>query len=246
MSVARKPQMTGSEPEMFILAIELSTSTGSVALLEGSGLMAGRTWKENGGRNQFLFTALPAVLQEAHLDAGSVDVFAVGFGPGSFSGIRVSLSAARAMALPGEKPVGGITSGEAIARDIQQEESSTRIVVVGDARRNRLWFAVFEEVEDELRTVVPYALTSPAELPAQLRRGSTLVTPDWDRIGGTLKEVTPGNVTLIEEQRVPRAQTVGKTVLLKRKSGSQMEPLQPVYMHPPVLKHQGSAFPGYR
>ena len=95
-------------------------------------------------RGQQTFPVLRELLQSTGVAAGRVELYAAGLGPGVFSGLRIALAAARAMALPGGTAVRGVSSGEALA--LEQFEQGVRppLAVVGDARRERLWLALFD------------------------------------------------------------------------------------------------------
>lgn len=227
---------------MLTLAIEQSTSLSSVALLDDTAVVAERNWNDSRSRDRRLFSVLPDIFREASVKPADIDTFAVGLGPGSFSGLRISLSAARGLAMPGKKRVFGVASGEALAWDILREKAATPIIVIGDARRDHLWFAQFNGTNDALKMQTPFSLIRTQKLPAALKKGSTVVTPDWERIGEKLMESASPGVTLIQEKRVPRARTVGE--LAFRKISESPEPsvhgvtkgLTPLYLHPPVAK----------
>lgn len=234
---------------MLILAIEQSTSSSSIALLDDTDIVAEHAWDDNRVRNQHLFSVLPDLFNEASVKPGDVNMFAVGLGPGSFSGLRVSVSAVRALALPGKKPVVGVSSAEALAWDIFRERQSTPITIVGDARRGRFWFAQFNRMGESLSISAYFSLIKSDELPAKLKESSTIATPDWDRIGEKLKKSVRPGIILIEEKRVPRARTVGELAVMKISNkapsdlsaiaSSSSEPLMPIYLHPPVkLMHR--------
>jgi len=140
---------------MIILAIDQSSSFSSIALLKDDVVIAGKEWDEKGMRNQYVFTALPELLSEDSISLADIDMFAVGLGPGAFSGLRISLSALRGIALPTQKPVFGVSSAEAIARSIALDNGCTEIAVVGDARRSLFWLARFDATSDSGSQSIP-------------------------------------------------------------------------------------------
>jgi tRNA threonylcarbamoyladenosine biosynthesis protein TsaB len=221
-------------PIMLILAIEQSTSVSSIALLSDDSVVTEQVWDDQTSRNQHLFTVLPDLFKNACIDPQSIDIFAIGLGPGAFSALRISLSAIRGLAMPDSKPVFGLSSAEALAWHIIQCEEKQSVTVIGDARRGSLWLAGFEASGDIVKMQIPFALTDWDKLPADVKSGVT-VTSDWQRIGERLSQSLPAPVELIKERRVPAASDVGKLALMKLRNGETSLPLKPIYLHPPVF-----------
>ncbi len=219
---------------MIILATEQSSSTCSIALLKDTAVLAEACWINAGAENHRLFLQLPGLLKQASIETIDIDMFSTGLGPGSFSGLRSALSAIRAMALPGHKPVIGINSTEALARQIFQNTGCRKLLIIGDARRNRLWLSSFESPPPVPETVI--SMTTIAELPGILKNKNEflIATPDWDRIGPQLKQCLNSSQTLIEEKVAPKASDVAILAFEKLQLDSQLLPLSPIYLHPPV------------
>ncbi len=207
---------------MKLLAIELSTRRGSIALFQDRQLAAEESWDEPQARHGRLFDVLPRIVPAAR----DVDVFAVGRGPGSFSGIRVAVTAAQAMALPFEKNVVAISSGEALARAILRETRAPRVAIIGDARRGTLWFGIFTRDGVEM----DWSLTTVAQLDSTLPSDAIRVSPDWERLQASLR----ARENWIEEPRFPAARDLGEIALRRLAAGAAPEPVAPIYMHPPV------------
>jgi len=92
---------------MITLAIEQSSTTGSLALFRDKSLLVERSWLDSRLRSQQFFGIIPLALQEAALAPEDIAMIGVGVGPGSFAGLRMAVSAARAFALPGKTRVFG-------------------------------------------------------------------------------------------------------------------------------------------
>ena len=114
---------------MKVLALEFSTETASLALLDGGAVVAARSVDAGQRRSQGLFDAAAALLAGAGWTFAGVDAFAVGRGPGSYTGLRVSVTAANGWALPAQKPVWTMSSGEALAAEIFAERPEVAQVV---------------------------------------------------------------------------------------------------------------------
>jgi tRNA threonylcarbamoyl adenosine modification protein YeaZ len=217
---------------MITLGIELSSRQGSAALLKGGELLAEKTWFGEKVRHGVLFQALEALLQETQLSYDDISLYAVGRGPGSFSGMRMAFATAQALALPDKTEVRAVSSGAALALAAARETGAERIAVVGDARRGQVWFGLFsvaapdgrgpgssppatvEQIEEW--KLIPYEeLVVPA--------GTLVVSPDAERLSRYIPD--------IGKARFPQASDVAVLALKQ----TDPEPLEPLYMHPPVF-----------
>ena len=220
---------------MKVLAIDQASAEAGLALLEDGCVTFELGWDEARPRKQQLFARLARLQEEMGIALRDIDVFAVDTGPGSFSGIRMALAAAQGLAMPSEGTVIGITSAEAIASDICEETGAANVVIVGDARRERLWTARLGMAEGGPRQAGEFSLIALDAVADEIPGDATVATPDWDRIGKALRERLPKSVKLIENNRRPRAATVGK--LAYRQAIGPTPPPSPslVYLHPPVF-----------
>ena len=103
---------------MKVLALEFSTGEASLALLDGGSVAAVAAVEASHRRSQGLFDAVDSLLTEAGWSLPEMDAFLVGRGPGAYTGLRVSLTAARGWALPGGKTVWTVSSAAALAAQI--------------------------------------------------------------------------------------------------------------------------------
>ena len=100
---------------MLILAVDTSTRTGSAAILRDSEVLAEISGYEETPYSTRLFRDLDLLQSRANFRMDQIDVFAVAAGPGSFTGLRVGLTAVKAWAEVHGKPIAAISGLEAIA-----------------------------------------------------------------------------------------------------------------------------------
>lgn len=130
---------------MAILALETSASEGSIALKQRDGDLISYSFEGGQKHSTVLFQELDKLgLSEMNLES-----VIVGLGPGSFSGIRVSIAAAQAIALVKKCPVVGISSTWSVAL---QKSQVTRLGVFADARRGERYVTVFKNGQLERET----------------------------------------------------------------------------------------------
>jgi len=216
-----------------------------MALLRDAQVVAQTTWQDDRLNNRHLFTELPGFLDAAQVAPKEIALFAVGLGPGVFSGLRVSLSAIQGLALPGRTPVRGISSGMAMARSPMAQREAGSVAVVGDARRNRFWIGTFSSDDDGLPVVrEDYRLVPADAFTAQVKDVDLIVTPDWERIGARLCDYPELAGRLVEGAVLPCAEDIGQLACLQQEKGLPFPPmpLTPIYLHPPVFVEP--RFPG--
>jgi tRNA threonylcarbamoyladenosine biosynthesis protein TsaB len=138
---------------MRLLAIDTSLNACSAAVLDTDvGITAGESLPMARGHAEALMPQIARVMAKAALDFSALDRIAVTVGPGSFTGLRVGVSAARGLALAAHKPAVGVSTLTAIAMRLIVSDDSIPIVVVIDARNDQAYMQAFGERGSELNT----------------------------------------------------------------------------------------------
>ena len=126
---------------MLILAFETSAKAASVALMEGTKLL-GEAYQNTGlTHSQTLLVMAEDVLKQCGKTANDVTAVAVAEGPGSFTGVRIGVAAAKGFAWGREIPCFGISTLEAMAESLGVYEGY--VCPVMDARRSQVYNALF-------------------------------------------------------------------------------------------------------
>ena len=120
---------------MKILAFDTTNSTLSVAILFDKKLIAQKNILENNKHSEMLIPVIEECLKQARIWYQNLDAIAFTHGPGSFTGIRVGYSCAKALAITTDLPVVAISSLEVIAcAYLERNLGCKKILVVNDAR----------------------------------------------------------------------------------------------------------------
>ena len=126
---------------MLILAFETSAKAASVALMEGTKLL-GEAYQNTGlTHSQTLMVMAEDVLKQCGKSARDVQAVAVAEGPGSFTGVRIGVAAAKGFAWGKEIPCYGVSTLEAMAESLGIYEGF--VCPVMDARRSQVYNALF-------------------------------------------------------------------------------------------------------
>lgn len=136
---------------MTILALDTTSEFGSLALRSNGETIAEITLHSPEGFAHVIFAAIDDLLRRAGVRLAEIDCFAAATGPGSFTGVRVGLSAVKGLAEAMGKPAAGVSNLRALA----SFGNSARRAVVLDARRGEVYAAVYNS---DLEPVVPEAV----------------------------------------------------------------------------------------
>jgi tRNA threonylcarbamoyladenosine biosynthesis protein TsaB len=212
--------MTGKPPT--ILAIETATSACSVAL-RANGSTRGEIRVEGRGQAEALVPAIAEVMARTGTGWPQIDVIAVGVGPGSFTGLRIGLAAARGLALARRLPVIGIGTAELLAYQVAAERIGPRTLLVTiDSKRDDVFvqpFSAEREAMADIRALTP-------EQALDWQTGPLLVAGDAaERFRGLRDdvEILP---------MLPLAAPLAALAEIRRSEGGGL-PAHPLYVRPP-------------
>ncbi len=153
---------------MLILAVDTSSPSGSLAVLRDSRVVGEvSTWVEETYSSR-MFRHLEFLLGELHLELRQVDLFAVAHGPGSFTGLRVGLSAVKGWAEAYAKPIAAVSGLEAVAAQAKAHEAL--LVPVLDARRGQLYGGLYDRRGEDLERHGDEVVMTPAEFMEYVNR----------------------------------------------------------------------------
>ena len=219
-----------------MLAIEMSAAEASVALVEDGEVREELSWTQDRKNPEVLYERIRTLMSDAGVDWEGLDGFAVGRGPGNYSGLRVAITVSQALALPDGKPVTAVSSGEALAHDLLRKGEADRVAVVGNARREKLWCGWFERTTEGVVCGGDWRLVAPDELPDFLPPETLLAGPEWEAVKKLLAEVDLSGLNVVDHHLFPTAGSVGIRAWERSGQGVASDPVVPIYLHPAVAK----------
>jgi tRNA threonylcarbamoyladenosine biosynthesis protein TsaB len=130
---------------MRVLAIDTALGACSAAVLstEPDEIMASETLPMTRGHAEALIPLIARVMDQAKVDFANIDRIAVTVGPGSFTGLRVGISAARGISLATGKAAFGLTTLAAFAAPHIAQDDTLPIAAVIDARHDHVYMQIF-------------------------------------------------------------------------------------------------------
>lgn len=222
---------------MNILALETSMGACSAALLRGDGgarrLFARQETMER-GQAEALMPMVAEVMAEAGLDFSELDRIAATTGPGSFTGMRIAIAAARGLALVTRAKLFGTDSLSVMAHVARESGVATdgQLAVAADARRGMLYIGLYDAGGGKLQgplLIAPdeAAALLPRELGVAAGSGAGLLAEAAERRGQRLAAKLP--------ELQPSAAALAEIAL---QSGETTSVLRPLYLRPPDAKPQ--------
>ena len=152
---------------MRLLAFETSAKAASVALFEDDKLLAEQYQNTGLTHSQTLLVMAQELLRQCDLTPGDVEAVAVANGPGSFTGVRIGVAAAKGFAWGREIPIYGVSTLEAMARGLGVFEGY--ICCAMDARRSQVYNALFYVNQGALARVTPDRAIALEDLKKELK-----------------------------------------------------------------------------
>lgn len=133
---------------MRILGIDTSTMAASVAVIEDNQLVCEYTINTKKTHSQKLMPMIENMLKESDLNINDIDLIGICVGPGSFTGLRIGMATAKAIAHVNNIPIVGVTSLEMLAANMNLCDK--KICSILDAQRNQVYTAKFEYIGNRL------------------------------------------------------------------------------------------------
>lgn len=227
---------------MKIIAIETATSASSVALGEGANLVAMSVRVDRRGHCGFLVPAIDFCFETVGWSAKDIDVVVVDIGPGLFTGIRVGIATAQAIAAAVGAPLVTVSSLSALA--LRAATGRRRIWPVVDVRRGQYATRPFRPVpggvapDGDAEIVTAQGLAGLVDCDPE----DTLMVGDWESLPpGTLRglhRVKPGR------PRHPSAAVLLEIAAMKAVRDDYVRPeeVRPMYMREPDARINWSEF----
>lgn len=134
----------------FILNIETATTNCSVSLSkEGKTIVLKEDNDKSYSHAERLHVYIDEVLKEANINSNKLDAISVSKGPGSYTGLRIGVSAAKGLCFALDKPLISIPTLDALAHQVKMDDGI--IVSMLDARRMEVYSAIYDSNYNEIR-----------------------------------------------------------------------------------------------
>jgi tRNA threonylcarbamoyladenosine biosynthesis protein TsaB len=216
---------------MIVLALETSSAVCAVALVDEDGVRAERHVVETHIHSEKLLPLVEEVCAEAGIACSRVDAIAVSSGPGSFTGLRIGVSAAKGLCAALRCPLVGVPTMEALATNAGSRTAAGRLGVCLDARQGDVYAGLFDRSADRWLETRPATALPLAEFP--WNEADLIVTDLPDAVG----RIVP-TAKILAAVDCMSAGTVGRIALRMLTEGTSdpVETFEPLYLKEFVVR----------
>ncbi|MSO72764.1 MAG: tRNA (adenosine(37)-N6)-threonylcarbamoyltransferase complex dimerization subunit type 1 TsaB [Rhodospirillaceae bacterium] len=227
---------------MLILAFDTSAGACSAVLWRDEAVLSSGRVLMDQGQAEALMPLIEEVMARGGATYADLDRIAVSVGPGSFTGVRVGLSAARGLGLAAGKPIVGVTTTEILAASVSDAERQSagefaHVLAAIDTKRGDLYVQQFDRA---LREAGPVRAMAPNGLAEWTEPGPLLVAGDAAAIA--IASIGP-RALLSSADALPEPAILAR--LAARRDPRPDGPV-PVYVRPPeavIPRHGGRLRP---
>lgn len=226
--------MTMNSGDIIILALEASADQASAAVLRADGGAAQHCHAARHGHAALITELARAALADSGVDAGDLAHVAAGRGPGSFTGIRVALAAAKGFALATGATGTGVSCLAAsahVARASLPQTDGRIVIATADTRRGSFFTQAFSPDDEPLSEITDLDPETDRPLPIEWH-GALVVGPGAARLAAGMSEAG-----LQAETGVPPLDALQVARLAIDRLGRDLpaDPLVPLYVAPAFL-----------
>ena len=209
---------------MLTLAFDTSTNKGSVAVLRDADVLARKSWNRESSHGELLTPALQSCLDSGNVNARDVDAFAIGHGPGSFTGVRVAVNAARAFAYCLSKPVYAFDTSEILVNAVSARIEPVLILI--NAHKSLVFASSFEWKSNAWQRLLPLRAYKIEELTSAVTKPHLCLGDAFDEYSSLMDAKLKAN--LIRDRSLsdePAAEVVGALAVASFEGRSNHPPL---------------------
>lgn len=204
-----------------ILAIDTSTEVSTVALIDESHLLSEIVINSNRNHSEKLMLLVDDVIKSTGYSIKDIDLFSCSVGPGSFTGLRISIATVKGLAQSLGKHVLGISTLEAIAFNIM--DYNNIICPVIDAQRDQVYTSMYKWENNKLNNLTGEMVLSIESLLNEIKQKGKKVILVGNAIHKFSTQQLKDIQGLIEvapvSHRMPRASSVGNLAMIKYQMG---------------------------
>jgi tRNA threonylcarbamoyladenosine biosynthesis protein TsaB len=228
---------------MALLAIETATRQLGVAVVDGERTLAAYELLEDYPHAVELPGAVTRVLKAARTSLEALEGIVVDLGPGSFTGLRIGLAFVKALALPAQKPVVGVSSLDVLAANVPF--APRPVCPVLDAKQKNVYAALFLTGERQVTKRTDYLLGPAEAILGRFTEPAIFLGDGCGLYRDLILKHCPKAEFAAPELWLPRAATLGRLGAARFAEGQRDDParLVPLYLYPFDCSVRGPARP---
>lgn len=219
---------------MNILALDSALSSCSAAVIKDGEIVSEIFENRMRGQAERLLPMCQEVCAEAGLSFDDLEAIAVTRGPGTFTGVRIGLAAAKGLALALGIPLIGVSTLKVTAQNFRAKLAECRIAVAHDARRSEVYLQIFDLKDGQVTAVseplaVPLAeVAGHLEVPVMALMGTGV-----ELVQACLPQEAQDRLDFPDVSAQPHAGIVGQMAWKRLEAGGVIDQVVPLYLRAP-------------
>lgn len=153
----------------YILALDTHDARGGIGIASGREIIGLLLFKSKTSHTKRLFKSIEFLLNQLELCIAQIGAFAINRGPGSFTGIRIGISAVKGLAINRKSKIYPFETNYILAHSVRQE--AKYIATIVDAGRGEVYFKLFEKWNNQLNAITEHLLLKPIDVMNYVNRG---------------------------------------------------------------------------
>lgn len=219
---------------MKMLAFDTSTDCLTAGIYQDTQALAEYHEVSFTRHSEGFFGVLKTLMERSKTKPAALDFVALGIGPGSFTGLRVGVAAAKMMALSLGVKLIGIPTHEIVAMNAQDYKGT--VVVVGDAKKGNLYASSYRASAAGMTATQSACVVSAAEFFVKMPKPFCLIVDDWQLVRNLIPAAAQDLVAAVLERQLafPSAAMIARAAASRITRRSFINPykIAPLYLYP--------------
>ena len=217
---------------MNILAFDTSTEKFSISILKNNKVVLNLSKILNKTYSKFLIPILKKSLEKSKLDIKEINYILISLGPGSFTGVRIGIAAAKGLGLPYKINISGFNNMDILVNSIDNNIKEKRIVTIIKSKKSDYYFQVFDSKKKPIKKISFFSIKN---LPKFFFNKNTVFIGDLDI--ELIKEINKKKKNILLYKR-KFSSTCTLINLIKEKHYINMtKSLNPIYVYSHYAKN---------
>ena len=162
---------------MNILAFDTSTEKFSISILKNNKVVLNLTKILNKTYSKFLIPILKKSLEKSKLDIKEINYILISLGPGSFTGVRIGIAAAKGLGIPHKINISGFNNMDILVNSIDNNIKEKRIITIIKSKKSDYYFQVFDSKKKPIKKISFFSIKN---LPKFFFNKNTVFIGDLD------------------------------------------------------------------
>ena len=162
---------------MNILAFDTSTEKFSISILKNNKVVLNLSKILNKTYSKFLIPILKKSLEKSKLDIKEINYILISLGPGSFTGVRIGIAAAKGLGIPHKINISGFNNMDILVNSIDNNIKEKRIITIIKSKKSDYYFQVFDSKKKPIKKISFFSINN---LPKFFFNKNTVFSGDLD------------------------------------------------------------------